>query len=298
MLKLRFTCNWDTDINLSTRIIDNYGVNDDIEFITTDKDYDYLIVFNRLTDFSKFKNKNSTISFIMEPTWNIGDANDEIDKNLCNYSRFVFVHNKKCFDNAKEVVEHPTTYMFFHDPINRDFFININFKKKKKMSFIISNKCVGNGTGNVQNYSVRLDVLKKILKSDLNVDIFGRSHNINDVRYKGELEYGKKYNGLIDYEFSIALENCSEIGYITEKFVDPVLCDTIPIYYGAPNIDVFYNNKGFIKLNTIDDPISQLRKIIEFENYNNYFPYNCENKKKYFTDYNLLKLLYDVLTKI
>jgi hypothetical protein len=48
--------------------------------------------------------------------------------------------------------------------------------------------------------------------------------------------------------FSVAIENASYESYFTEKVQDCFSTGTIPIYYGAPDIDKFFNPDGIITL--------------------------------------------------
>lgn len=41
------------------------------------------------------------------------------------------------------------------------------------------------------------------------------------------------------YQYTLAFENSLTPDYITEKFYEPLLTGTVPIYFGAPNIDEF-----------------------------------------------------------
>jgi len=67
------------------------------------------------------------------------------------------------------------------------------------------------------------------------VDIFGK---INDKH----IDY--KLKGLRDYRFSIVTENCTTVQYFTEKLIDCFLTGTIPIYYGSPEINLAFNERG------------------------------------------------------
>ena len=70
------------------------------------------------------------------------------------------------------------------------------------------------------------------------IDLFGRGFNPVD----------KKEEGLIDYMFSIAIENDTYPSYYTEKITDCFACGTIPIYKGTPDIGDFFNLDGIIIL--------------------------------------------------
>lgn len=41
------------------------------------------------------------------------------------------------------------------------------------------------------------------------------------------------------YKFTLAFENASEPDYVTEKFFNPLIAGSVPVYLGAPNIDEF-----------------------------------------------------------
>jgi len=58
-----------------------------------------------------------------------------------------------------------------------------------------------------------------------------------------------------DCMFHLAIENCQEINYFTEKIIDCFVTHTIPIYYGCPNIDKWFDTRGIIRVNSADDAI-------------------------------------------
>jgi hypothetical protein len=49
--------------------------------------------------------------------------------------------------------------------------------------------------------------------------------------------------------FHIAIENSQNKGYFTEKIIDAFLTKTIPIYWGCPNINDFFNSEGIVTFN-------------------------------------------------
>jgi spore maturation protein CgeB len=54
---------------------------------------------------------------------------------------------------------------------------------------------------------------------------------------------------LRDFQYSIILENARHDNYFTEKILDCLACKTIPIYWGAPNIQKFFNPEGILVFN-------------------------------------------------
>ncbi len=48
-----------------------------------------------------------------------------------------------------------------------------------------------------------------------------------------------KLHTISQYKFDLSFENSIDDDYVTEKFYDPLICGTVPVYLGAPNIDQF-----------------------------------------------------------
>lgn len=66
------------------------------------------------------------------------------------------------------------------------------------------------------------------------------------------------------HKFSIAFENSAHPGYITEKIIQAFAADTIPIYWGAVDIDQYFNPESFIncnRFNTFDNAIDFVRRV-------------------------------------
>jgi hypothetical protein len=53
--------------------------------------------------------------------------------------------------------------------------------------------------------------------------------------------------------YSIAIESTSEPNYFTEKLIDCLVTKTIPVYWGCPNIDQFFDTSYWIKIENIFD---------------------------------------------
>ena len=80
--------------------------------------------------------------------------------------------------------------------------------------------------------------------NDLNnykkVDMGGKCRNNIGGHVKNKIKF------LSTYKFSIAMENSSGDGYVSEKIVHSFIAGTIPIYYGDYLIDEYINPKSFI----------------------------------------------------
>jgi len=67
-----------------------------------------------------------------------------------------------------------------------------------------------------------------------------------------------------DYKFSIAFENSSQAGYSTEKIIDALEADTIPIYWGDPCLAQELNPKRFINVHdfdSFDNVIAEVKRL-------------------------------------
>lgn len=68
------------------------------------------------------------------------------------------------------------------------------------------------------------------------------------------------------HKFSIAFENCVQVGYTTEKIVESFAAGTIPIYYGNPEIGKEFNTKAFINCHDYSSLEDVVKRIIEIDN--------------------------------
>ena len=98
------------------------------------------------------------------------------------------------------------------------------YPKTKKVSMILSEKTGATG------HKLRHEIMKKFPND---IDFYG----------KGIKPIENKLEALQDYQFSIVVENCQRDAYFTEKIIDCFMTGTIPIYWGCPSIDRFFENE-------------------------------------------------------
>lgn len=72
-----------------------------------------------------------------------------------------------------------------------------------------------------------------------------------------------KSEALNDYMFSIVIENDKYETYYTEKLTDCFATGTIPVYWGAPDIDTIFNRDGIIHLTSEFDPKMLTKELYE-----------------------------------
>jgi hypothetical protein len=62
-----------------------------------------------------------------------------------------------------------------------------------------------------------------------------------------------------DYRYTVVIENSKVNYYWTDKLIDPLLCGTVPIFWGCPDIGKMFDLGGIITFDTV----AELRDILD-----------------------------------
>jgi alpha(1,3/1,4) fucosyltransferase len=98
----------------------------------------------------------------------------------------------------------------------------------------------------------------KSLNRRKNVDSGGRHFNNLGQTVSDKLSFIK------NYKFTLAFENSSSPGYTTEKLVEPMLAQSLPIYWGNPEVARDFNPRSFINVSdfpNFDAAIDYILKV-------------------------------------
>ena len=128
--------------------------------------------------------------------------------------------------------------------------------------------CVTSSKAFLPGHNVRLNFIKN---SKDKIDLYGR----------GIKEVESKLDVLHNYAFALAIENnvSKNDYYFTEKLIECIITGTIPIYYGCPNIDKFFDTRGILTFNTQEELDNILDNLNE-EKYNSMLKYAKANYNK------------------
>ena len=63
--------------------------------------------------------------------------------------------------------------------------------------------------------------------------------------------------------FSIAIENAKKEMFFCDKIMDCLITGTVPIYWGAPDISKYFDERGILSFNTPDELKNILEEISE-----------------------------------
>lgn len=209
----------------------------------------------------EFFSKNNDISFYidMDVIKGISDKNDGKQKYLwllespCfNNGVFNYIHNN--LNTIFEVFEKIFTYNDELIKLNKKKFIWIPamgswikkpqiHKKNKLLSMITSTKY----STSQQIFRVNFAIL-----NIHRIDIYGKGFN----------EIDSKEEGLLNYMFSICIENINYDTYFTEKILDCFATGTIPIYKGTKKIIEHFDQDGILFLDEID--INNITEVLYY----------------------------------
>ena len=122
---------------------------------------------------------------------------------------------------------------------------------------------------------LRFHFMKKLNKYKT-IDNGGRHHNNVGGPVKNKKEF------LMQYKFSIGMENSEADGYASEKIIDALWAGTIPIYYGDYTIDEYINPKTYILIRGNYEMNEKIEYIKRIDNDDNL--YRSILKEKVFVD--------------
>lgn len=175
--------------------------------------------FNHITDLPKY-------AWVMEPKvfpnqeYLVNSIKNNINQYL-NVFDTIFTYDKELINLNPEKIKYVCGGHIIKSPKI--------YKKTKLISMISSNKNFCSG------HRKRLEWVDRIGDQ---VDLYGRG--FNEIEFKEE--------GLCDYMFSVAIENCNYESAFSEKILDCFATGTIPIYMGCPDIGNYFNMDGIIPL--------------------------------------------------
>ncbi len=197
------------------------------------------------------KECNGGFGWLLEPRELIPEIYSYVENNPDKFKE-VFTHDRELLENSKV----NTTFVPFGGCwIDRlDYAIHT---KTKNFSIIAS------GKRQLEGHMLRHQIIQG---SGSNIDVYGNGYNfIKD-----------KIEGLKEYRYHFAIENCKRDYWFTEKLIDCLVTGTIPIYWGCPSISNFFNTDGFIIFDTLSE-LKEKLKLCTVENYESKLPVIREN---------------------
>ena len=103
------------------------------------------------------------------------------------------------------------------------------------------------------------------LMTHMKVDSYGRFLNNRQVE-ASDRGHQTKLAIIAPYKFCLAFENSIAVDYVTEKFFDPLLAGTVPVYRGAGNAAAFApGDNAFIDASKFAEPRELAKFLTELD---------------------------------
>ena len=220
-----------------SNLFDFYG-EDSWLFITNNNDYTHAIILNTAMPPLTIPKEN-VIGLAFEPIEILGLTEEFVEYAKKHIGKYL-IGSK--YDLPEPFIEH-FSFMWHNNPMRE-----IIYKHSKNiMSIVVSEKNVAPG----HNY--RHLLVNNIIHNNLPIDIYGRGANNYLTRLEQDANLCKERNENIkgefndnepykDYYFSICIENFQSNDYFSEKIMDPLLHNCMPIYLGAKNIANYFED--------------------------------------------------------
>lgn len=170
---------------------------------------------------------------------------DENNKNIYFPLWALFV-NWFCQDQPRPLPSNPTFHCEVTDIINPG-----KIDKNKFCAFINNNPIED-----------RIKIFE-LLNKYKTVDSYGGLHNNVGGPIRGSEQ--AKILVLKDYKFTIAFENSYHHGYNTEKIIQPLSLNTIPLYKGGERVKEFFNTNKIINASDFNSLEEMAEYIIELD---------------------------------
>lgn len=250
-----------------------------------------IIENTNIYDSKCYVNSKNIYFFSAETAQNLGHIEESIPMKYF-LGQFENVYTYHQFLNNKVKSEPPFlpwminanhgTSIFQEHKRNVNFFQNFNSVNKSKLvSVVCSSQNLTPG------HKLRLRFVEQ-LQSHFGTDLDWYGNGVNTV--------SEKWEALAPYKYTIALENQSRHNVLTEKIGDSFLALSYPIYWGAPNVSKYFDEKGFsiINIEDFEGSVRIIEDLLYSNTYEERLPYIIENKDRVIHDFNFLNRILNV----
>jgi hypothetical protein len=192
------------------------------------------------------------------------------------------------YPSMKKRLSGKTKYhqMYFPNSLSMEDYVENPFKDKKLSTFIAGNKrfrdwkkmviiklLYGFGIRNI--YQERQKLISYFSQKS-GFDLYGKDWELGGDTPEETAEINKVYKGTVankkdvlrEYKFVFCFENTTFPGFVTEKIFDSMIAGSIPIYYGASDVqeqvpkDCFIDYRDF---KTIAELVAFMQNMSEAE---------------------------------
>jgi len=157
----------------------------------------------------------------------------------------------------------PNAERWFHGGILIDPDAVGQCNKTARLSIISSNK------RSTEGHIIRHQLIDWARYNRIDINVFGHGYNPLESKIEGHRSYC----------FSVVVENSSSAGYFSEQILDCMLCETVPIYWGDPEITNFFDGEGIIICRNLQE-LKDTASRVQMDDYQDYLEVIRKNKER------------------
>jgi hypothetical protein len=153
----------------------------------------------------------------------------------------ILTWNKYLLDNCNNALLFPFGMSFFED----DRYVELSsINKEFEISFMCGNKQM------IEGHHLRHKIYNKQPEITIPTKWFYTTDQHKSICFENSM-------------FHLAVENSQHENFFTEKIIDAFLTKTIPVYWGCPNIEDFFDVKGMYIFENENEAINVINSLTE-----------------------------------
>lgn len=212
--------------------------------------------------------------YLIEPV----DIQNERNKALFCYKKtydFLLTHDNFLLERIQDssLLEFGSCWVKDYEHGDKDFSI----------SFVCGGKSITKG------HSLRREIWENESQiSNIRKRFYLSGHFAGNLKNPKEYPVlGNKKSDLFVSQFHLCIENSRQSNFFTEKLIDALYTKTVPVYYGCDNISNWFDTRGMILVNSLEETLLAVKQIRE-DTYEKMLPFVEENHKRSvrFVDFN------------
>lgn len=217
-----------------------------VKYVRNVTDWDGVTLFtDNCFHIAKYVKSKYKIAVLLEPPAIHPHAYENV-KNFEDDFDYIFTFVKDMCKKSKK-------YVYYAPGPSSTFIREIDWgtyddRKTKLVSMVTSNK------KSTKGHLFRYELISKFKRN--NIDLFGENFT----------KLPEKKDALVPYAFTIVVKNSKENGYFSDHIMDPLLTGTVPIYWGTPDIGEYFDKRGILSFDTIDE-LNSILDSLSFDLY-------------------------------
>jgi hypothetical protein len=201
----------------------------------------------------------------------------KVNANQLRFYKKIFTHSQELLDTSDlfELMPFLAGSWILKDDISI-------YKKTKNISLVANNRHIGLG------HHLRHQIAAKYKHK---IDTYGPAYTDllkdyanttpTNLRQMYNLHTGNLFRAFKEYRYNFAIHSIKYKNYFDEKLLNCFFTGTVPILYGASNVGDFFDKRGIIEFDNIDD-VDDIIKNCSEADYTNRLPYIKNNYNKAF----------------